>query len=70
MQVEIWSDIACPWCAVGKARFEAALADFEHRSMLEIAEASGLSVPAVKTRLHRARLSVRRDLELYLEGRT
>jgi predicted DsbA family dithiol-disulfide isomerase len=31
MDVEIWSDIACPWCAVGKRRFEAALARFEHR---------------------------------------
>jgi predicted DsbA family dithiol-disulfide isomerase len=31
MEVEIWSDIACPWCYVGKRRFEAALAQFEHR---------------------------------------
>jgi predicted DsbA family dithiol-disulfide isomerase len=31
LHVEIWSDIACPWCYVGKRRFEAALADFEHR---------------------------------------
>jgi predicted DsbA family dithiol-disulfide isomerase len=31
MNVEIWSDIACPWCYVGKRRFEAALAAFEHR---------------------------------------
>ena len=31
MNVEIWSDIACPWCAVGKRRFEAALEQFEHR---------------------------------------
>jgi predicted DsbA family dithiol-disulfide isomerase len=30
MEVEIWSDIACPWCYVGKRRFEAALAGFEH----------------------------------------
>ena len=30
MQVEIWSDVACPWCAVGKRRFEAALRSFEH----------------------------------------
>ena len=30
MNVEIWSDIACPWCAVGKRRFERALAEFEH----------------------------------------
>jgi predicted DsbA family dithiol-disulfide isomerase len=31
MLVEIWSDIACPWCYVGRARFAAALARFEHR---------------------------------------
>ena len=30
MNVEIWSDIACPWCAVGKRRFERALEQFEH----------------------------------------
>ncbi len=29
MHVEIWSDIACPWCYVGKRRFEAALAEAE-----------------------------------------
>jgi predicted DsbA family dithiol-disulfide isomerase len=29
MDVEIWSDIACPWCYVGKRRFEAALAEFD-----------------------------------------
>jgi predicted DsbA family dithiol-disulfide isomerase len=31
MHIEIWSDIACPWCYLGKRRFETALADFEHR---------------------------------------
>jgi predicted DsbA family dithiol-disulfide isomerase len=30
MQVEIWSDVVCPWCAIGKRRFEAALRDFAH----------------------------------------
>jgi len=30
MEVEIWSDVACPWCYVGKRRFEAALEQFEH----------------------------------------
>ena len=29
MQVEIWSDVVCPWCAIGKRRFEAALERFE-----------------------------------------
>ena len=36
MHVEIWSDIACPWCYVGKRRFEAALADFEHSDEVEV----------------------------------
>jgi predicted DsbA family dithiol-disulfide isomerase len=30
MEIEIWSDIACPWCYVGKRRLEGALAQFEH----------------------------------------
>jgi predicted DsbA family dithiol-disulfide isomerase len=30
VHVEIWSDIACPWCYIGKRRFETALAAFEH----------------------------------------
>jgi predicted DsbA family dithiol-disulfide isomerase len=36
VQIEIWSDIACPWCYVGKRRFEAALAGFEHRDAVEV----------------------------------
>jgi predicted DsbA family dithiol-disulfide isomerase len=36
MRVEIWSDIVCPWCYLGKARFEAALASFEHRDEVEV----------------------------------
>jgi len=30
LDVEIWSDINCPWCYIGKRRFEAALSQFEH----------------------------------------
>ena len=30
MQIDVWSDYACPWCALGLARLEVALADFEH----------------------------------------
>ncbi|HUQ45577.1 MAG TPA: DsbA family oxidoreductase [Gemmatimonadaceae bacterium] len=36
MKVEIWSDIACPWCYVGKRRFEAALREFEHADHVEV----------------------------------
>jgi predicted DsbA family dithiol-disulfide isomerase len=30
VQVEIWSDVVCPWCYIGKRRFEKALASFGH----------------------------------------
>ena len=36
MKVEIWSDVACPWCYIGKRRFESALAHFEHRDQVEV----------------------------------
>jgi predicted DsbA family dithiol-disulfide isomerase len=36
MDIEIWSDIACPWCYVGKRRFEAALAAFEQRDDVSV----------------------------------
>jgi len=40
MRVEIWSDIACPWCYVGKARFEKALDAFPHRDGVEVVHRS------------------------------
>ncbi|MFD7445512.1 DsbA family oxidoreductase [Streptomyces sp. NPDC059909] len=40
MHVEIWTDIACPWCYIGKARFERALAAFEHRDHVEVVHRS------------------------------
>lgn len=36
MKIEIWSDIACPWCYVGKRRMESALAKFAHKDDVEI----------------------------------
>ncbi len=36
MQVEIWSDIICPWCYIGKKRFEMALADFAKREKVRV----------------------------------
>ena len=35
MQIEIWSDVVCPWCYIGKRRLESALADFEHADEAE-----------------------------------
>jgi predicted DsbA family dithiol-disulfide isomerase len=31
MRIDIWSDLVCPWCYIGKRRFETALAVFDHR---------------------------------------
>jgi predicted DsbA family dithiol-disulfide isomerase len=36
VRIDIWSDVACPWCYVGKRRLEAALADFEHQDDVDI----------------------------------
>jgi predicted DsbA family dithiol-disulfide isomerase len=36
VRVDIWSDVVCPWCYLGKRRFERALADFAHRDEVEV----------------------------------
>lgn len=36
MNVEIWSDLVCPWCYLGKRRFEHALAKFEQRDRVTV----------------------------------
>lgn len=36
MKVDIWSDIVCPFCYIGKRHLEAALAGFPHRDQVEI----------------------------------
>ncbi|MCA1843324.1 MAG: DsbA family oxidoreductase, partial [Actinobacteria bacterium] len=51
MRVEIWSDVVCPWCYVGKRNFEAALVSFEHRADVEVTWRSfelDPSAPAVR----------------------
>jgi predicted DsbA family dithiol-disulfide isomerase len=36
MQVEVWSDVVCPWCYIGKRRLESALEKFPHRDDVEV----------------------------------
>ncbi|GAA4853589.1 DsbA family oxidoreductase [Paenibacillus vulneris] len=36
MKVEVWSDIMCPFCYIGKRRFEAGLEQFAHKEEVEI----------------------------------
>ncbi len=36
MRIEIWSDVVCPWCYIGKRRLERALEGFEHADEVEV----------------------------------
>src|SRR5437763_864609 len=36
MKIEIWSDVVCPWCYVGKRHLEQALRTFEHANEVEV----------------------------------
>ncbi len=36
MQIEIWSDVVCPWCYIGTRRLQTALADFPHADDVEV----------------------------------
>jgi predicted DsbA family dithiol-disulfide isomerase len=36
VKIEIWSDVVCPWCYIGKRRLEGALHEFEHAGEVEI----------------------------------
>lgn len=36
MKIDIWSDVVCPWCYIGKRRFESALERFAHRDQVEV----------------------------------
>jgi len=49
MQVEIWSDVMCPFCYIGKRKFEAALAQFPHKDKIEIIWKSFELNPTLKT---------------------
>ncbi|MGH7912134.1 MAG: DsbA family oxidoreductase, partial [Candidatus Dormibacteraceae bacterium] len=36
MEIEVWSDVVCPWCYLGKRRLEHALEGFEHRDEVTV----------------------------------
>ena len=36
MKIEVWSDVVCPWCWIGKRHLEAALDEFEHADAVEV----------------------------------
>jgi predicted DsbA family dithiol-disulfide isomerase len=36
VKIEIWADVVCPWCYIGKRRLERALGEFEHPGEVDI----------------------------------
>jgi len=58
MRVDIWSDLVCPWCYVGKRRFEKALAAFDRRGDVQVVHHSFQLNPAAP----RDRTSNRREM--------
>ena len=80
MQVEIWSDVVCPWCYIGKRRFEQALAAFEHRAEVHVVYRSfeldpsapaGVSTPMIDVLSGRYGMSTEQaaDVQLQMERR-
>lgn len=49
MKVEIWSDVVCPFCYIGKRRFEKALAGFSHKDQIEVIYRSFQLNPDIQT---------------------
>lgn len=49
MKVEVWSDIVCPFCYMGKRKFDMALEQFPHKDQVEVEWKSFLLNPDMKT---------------------
>jgi predicted DsbA family dithiol-disulfide isomerase len=49
MKVNIWSDVRCPFCYIGKRKFEKALEQFEHKEQVEVIWRSFQLDPTLKT---------------------
>jgi predicted DsbA family dithiol-disulfide isomerase len=80
MQVEIWSDVVCPWCYLGKRRFERALESFDHRDDVTVVYRSfeldpsappGVTTPTVELLAGRFGMSVQQanDAQRQMEHR-
>lgn len=54
MRIEIWSDVVCPWCFVGKRRLERALDSFEHADQVEVVWRSFQLDPSAPRHAHGA----------------
>jgi len=68
MKIEIWSDIACPFCYMGKRKFDLALAQFEGREDVQIEWKSFLLNPELKTDPSRSIFQYLSEIKGFPEG--
>ncbi|MFP7366134.1 DsbA family oxidoreductase [Corynebacterium callunae] len=61
MKIEVWSDIMCPFCYIGKKRLDDALAEFEHNDRVEVEYKSFELMPGLET------YPLRSDVEMLAE---
>lgn len=57
LTLEIWSDVICPWCWIGKRRLESALAAFPHRDQVRIVHRAYRLMPGAPVQPSRAVLA-------------
>lgn len=58
MRADIWIDVVCPWCYVGKARFDKALSGFPHRGEVEVVYRSFELDPRAEKNAHETALAM------------
>jgi len=49
MIIDVWSDVVCPWCYIGKRRLEKALSTFEHKEEITIRHRAFQLQPDIET---------------------
>lgn len=57
MRVDVWSDVVCPWCAIGVANLEVALAELSHGDEVEVVLRSFQLDPRARTQSPEEHLS-------------
>jgi len=60
MIIDVWSDVVCPWCFIGKRRLEKALSTFEHRDQVTIRHRAFQLQPEITTTIPTADLLTER----------
>jgi predicted DsbA family dithiol-disulfide isomerase len=48
MIIDVWADVVCPWCFIGKRRLEKALESFSHRDQITIRHRAFQLQPDIK----------------------